>query len=254
MSILPWRRTTAPPMLPGGGTGTGQALIVLHEQIPSHIPSVFFTARIDGTWRSKKTETPDHSHPAAVARHHLRERAADALGRYSVLHPDAAQDAANAALTSWASHPVGLESSGTVQLSISPGDRDLAEEHLRRQRAIDLDHEDERHRLVHLQRVLADPDLRRVWWIAKFPDRHNELPSLTAQLQGLPLPHQAGGDDIRSDIRHFTDRLVDALHTPQQREIFLKVLTQTLHTLGHHDLHTTATHWQTLNEPGSAPA
>ncbi|QDN74659.1 hypothetical protein FNV64_02055 [Streptomyces sp. S1A1-7] len=226
---------------------------MLREQIASHIPSVFFTVRIDGAWRTKDTGAPGHLRPATLAGHHLRQRAADVLGQHSVLRLDAAQGSVNAALMSWTGPDAGLETTGAVQLTTSPDDHALAEEHLRRQRAIDLDHADERHRLDHLQRVLADPDLRRVWWMAQFPHRHSELSSLATHLGDLSLPHETGGDNIRGDIRRFTDRLLDTLHTPQQREVFLKVLAQTLHTLGHHELHTTATRWQTANEPGSTP-
>ncbi|MFP1629770.1 hypothetical protein ACLB9X_32465 [Streptomyces sp. 5K101] len=225
------------------------------ERMPSHIASVFFTARINGAWRPAPGQAaPEHHNPAALASHHLRQHIAPVLRRHSVLDPAAARDAANTALARWLPAIDGLEVTGSVQLTISPQDRDLAEEHSRRQQAINLEHEDELHRLAHLQRVLADPDLRRVWWIAQYPDRHEDLTPLAEALKGLPPPHETTDDGIRGDVRRFADRLLTTLHTPQQREVFLQALTQTLHTLGHHDLKTTAARWQADNAPGRPPA
>ena len=61
-------------------------------------------------------------------------------------------------------------------------------------------------------------------------------------------------DDLRGDIRRFTDQLVTALHTPQQREVFLQALVQSLRTLGQNNLATTAARWHSPHEPGSTPA
>ncbi|MGW7359970.1 hypothetical protein ACWGI0_25900 [Streptomyces sp. NPDC054802] len=222
--------------------------------MPSHIASVCFTARIDGAWRPAPGQAPDHHDPAALAGHHLRQRLAPVLRRHSVHAPAAARDAANAALARWLPATDGLEVTGSVQLTVSARDRDLAEEHARRQQVTDLENEDAMRRLAHLQRVLADPDLRRVWWIAQYPDRHEDLTSLEQALKDLPLPHETTDDGIRGDVRRFADRLLTTLRTPQQREVFLQALTQALHTLGHHDLKITAAHWQADNAPGSPPA
>lgn len=222
--------------------------------MPSHIASVFFTVRIDGAWRPTPEQALDHHDPGALAGHQLRQHLAPVLRRHSVLDPAAARDAANTALARWLPATAGLEITGSVQLTVSAPGHALAEEHARRQQAADLEHEDEMRRLAHLQRVLADPDLRRVWWIAQYPDRHQDLTPLKEALNGLPLPHETTDDGIRSDIRRFTDRLLTTLHTPQQREVFLQALTQVLHTLGHHGLKSTATHWQADNAPGSPPA
>jgi hypothetical protein len=204
---------------------------------------VFFTARIDGAWRPAPGQAaPDYHDPDALAGHHLR--------RHSVLDPAAARDAANTALARWLPATDRLEVTGSVQLTVSARDCDLAEEHSRRQQATDLEHEDGMRRLAHLQRVLADPDLRQVWWIAQYPDRHEDLTSLEQALRDLPPPHETTDDGIRGDVRRFADRLLTTLHTPQQREVFL----QALHTLGHHDLKTTAAHWQADNAPGRPPA
>ncbi|MEV0374673.1 hypothetical protein AB0I10_33645 [Streptomyces sp. NPDC050636] len=252
MSILPWRRR-ARSVPAAAGTDMAHPL-VMSERMPSHIASVYFTVRVNGAWRPTHDEALDHQEPAALARHHLRQNIARVLCRHSVLHLAAAQDAANTALMRWLRPAAGLEVTGAVALTASAHDRDLAEENARRQQTADLEHEDELRRLAHLQRVLADPDLRRVWWIAQYPDRHSDLEDLATNLEGLPLPQESPDDDIRGDIRRFTDRLYAALHTPQQREVFLKALTQTLHTLGHHDLTAMAAHWQTHSEPGSTPA
>ncbi|MET8012869.1 hypothetical protein ABZU86_13515 [Streptomyces sp. NPDC005271] len=224
------------------------------ERMPSHIASVFFTVSVDGAWRPTPEQALDHSEPGAIAGHHLRQHLAPVLRRHSVLNPAAARDAANTALARWLPAVAGLEISGSVQLTVSARDRELAQEHMRRQQAADLEQEDEMRHLAHLQRVLADPDLRRVWWIAQYPDRHEDLTRLADALKDLPLPQEARDDGIRGDIRRFTDRLLTTLHTPEQREVLLQALTQALHTLGHHDLKTTATHWQADNTPGSPPA
>ncbi|WP_435218651.1 hypothetical protein [Streptomyces sp. bgisy034] len=106
------------------------------------------------------------------------------------------------------------------------------QEHARRRQATDLEHGNELHRLAQLQQVLTDPDLRRMWWIARFPERFKDLKPLAEELDGLPAPQGAQDDDLRGDIRRLTDQLVTALQTPQQREVFLRVLVQTFQALG----------------------
>ncbi|MEV5434118.1 hypothetical protein [Streptomyces sp. NPDC052701] len=254
MNILPRRRkdTRSAPEEPG--TEAGYPLTLSGERIPSHIASVFFTVRIDGVWRLMHDAPLDHHDPTTLARHHLRQEAARVLGRYSVLQLAAAQDAANTTVMRWHRPAAGLEVTGAVQLAATARDRDLAEEHARRQQASDLEHEDQRRRLAHLQQVLADPDLRRVWWMDRFPDRYTELTALAEKLKSLPLPHEPGNDDTHSDIQRFTDQFLTALHTPQQRELFLRVLSQTLTALGQHDLATATAHWHIHTDPGRAPA
>ncbi|MFD6279484.1 hypothetical protein ACFWFI_28545 [Streptomyces sp. NPDC060209] len=222
------------------------------ERIASHLASVFFTARINGSWRRPSTPAPDHQAPAALARDHLRRKAEHAVRPYSVLDVGAAQDAANAALAHWG-RVSGLEATGAVELHVTAHDRGLAEEHARRQQAADLDHEENLYRLAQLQRVLANPDLRRVWWIARFPDRFNDIQGLTAALENLPQPHEPMDDDLRGDVRRFTDQLFTDLHTPQQREVFLQAFVQTLNILGQHDLQATAAQWLAPEAPGSQP-
>ncbi|MFJ5064585.1 hypothetical protein ACIP96_34840 [Streptomyces nigra] len=188
------------------------------------------------------------------AREYLRRQAAGILCRYSVLDLAAAHDATNSSLAQRGCPMPGLEVSGTAELSVAAADRALADEHARRQRAADLEHGEELHRLAHLQQVLADPDLRRVWWMAQFPDRFNDLDNLALALKGLPAPQAAQDNDLRGDIRRFTDDLVTTLHTPQQREVFVQALVQTLTALGHHHLTTAAALRHRPHDPGSTPA
>lgn len=226
--------------------------LALHgERLASRIPSVFFTANVSGSWRHVGAVTP-HQDPAALARDHLRRQAAQAVREYSVLDAAAAQDAANAAL---AQPPRGcpLGITGSVHLEVTDLDRGLAEEHARRKQTADLDHEEETYRLAHLQRILADEDLRRVWWIARFPDRFTDLERIKTALDGLPSRTEPADDDLRGDIKTFTDRLVTALHTPEQREVFLHALVQTLTIVGHHNLASDAARWCTAHDPGSPP-
>ncbi|WP_101257273.1 hypothetical protein [Streptomyces barkulensis] len=253
MSILPWRRTARPALLLSDSE-TAHPLVMSGERMPSRIPSVFFTVRIDGAWRPRQDEMPGHHDPATLARHHLRHGADRVLSSYSVLDRAAAQDAANTAMARWHSPAAGLEVIGSVQLAVSAQDRELAEEHTRRHQNIDLEHEAEMRRLTHLQRVLADPNLRRMWWINQFPDRFDQLSDLVKELGDLPAPCEREDDGTRGDIRRFIDQLVTATDTPEQRDLFLKALIHALHVLGHHDLKTTAAQWQTQHEPGSTPA
>ncbi|MFE2716962.1 hypothetical protein ACFXKI_34660 [Streptomyces mirabilis] len=235
-------------------TDTAHPLILSGERMASCISSVCFTVRITGSWRWTHAGPVDHDDPAVQARDHLRRQAAKVLCRHSVVDLAAAQDSANSALMQWSRPASGLEVAGAVELDVPAADRGLAEEHARRQQAVDLEHGEEMHRLAHLQRVLADRDLRRVWWVARFPDRINELDGLETALEGLPLPQEAQDDDLRGDIRRLTDQLVTALHTPQQREVFLHALVQTLQTLGQHNLATAAALWHSPHDPGSTPA
>ena len=224
--------------------------------MPSHIPSLFFTVEIDGKWQLTEDRLSSYRDPATFARHHLRREVARVLAGHSVLHVAAAQDAVNTAIGQPMRPISGIEVTGSAHLTVMPEDRKLAEDLLRRQRALDLEHEEEMYRLAHLQRVLADSDLRCIWWLARFPDRLGEVAQLESALKDLPLPHVRDSDEdgIRSDVRRFTDQFLEAMHTPQQREVFLKALTQTLHVLGHRELKTAAAQWQNPHEPGSTPA
>ncbi|WP_073502808.1 hypothetical protein [Actinacidiphila paucisporea] len=225
------------------------------ERMASCISSVRFTVRITGSWQwTHPDDTGRQGDLALPAREHLRRQAAGILCRHSVLDLAAAHDAINSGLSRIGCAMPGLEVSGMAELSVAAADRALAEEHDRRQQAADLEHGEELHRLAQLQQVLADPDLRRVWWMAQFPDRFNDLGSLAEVLGGLPAPQEAQDDDLRGDVRRLTDGLVTALHTPQQREVFLQALVQTLTALGHHHLTTAAVLQHRPHDPGSTPA
>ncbi|MEV7863725.1 hypothetical protein AB0O86_34275 [Streptomyces hirsutus] len=254
MSLLPWRRNDAQPSPSGTDVEATYLLTMRGEQMVSHLTGVLFSVRIDGAWRWTHTDPPTHHDPAAAARNHLRRQAARILRRHSVLNLPAAQDSVNTVLSKWSCPLAGLEAGGTAHLDVSAHDRGLAEEHSRRQQATDLAHEAELHRLTQLQQILADRDLRRVWWIAQFPDRFAECDALADALQGLSSPHEAEEDGIRDDIRRFTDKLLTDLHTPQQREVFLTALIRTLHALGHDELKTAATHFQSQPATGSETA
>lgn len=219
----------------------------------SHISSVFFTVRITGRWRWTSPGDTGRGDLAALTRAHLRRQAAGILCRHSVLALAAAHDATNSLLHRGYPMP-GLEVSGTTEPSVTAADRALAEEHARRQQAAGLEHAEELHRLTQLQRVLADPGLRRVWWMAQFPDRFNDLDKLAQALKGLPAPQELQDDDLRGGIRRFTDGLVTTLHTQQQREAFVQTLVQTLTALGHQRLATAAVLRHRPHDPGSTLA
>ncbi|MGW8993908.1 hypothetical protein ACWGRF_28810 [Streptomyces zhihengii] len=256
MTFLPWRRRT--PALPAPRAADAQEachpLVLRDERMTSRLKAVCFTVRIDGAWNWTRPDSPELHDPAATARDHLRRHTAKVLRQHSVLDLAAAQDAVNAALSQWSCVAPGLRCIGGARLEAAPRDRNLAQEHACRQQTLSLAHEEELDCLAHLQHVLADPDLRRVWWIAQFPDRFDDLQALAAALKGLPPPREAESDGIRSDILRFTEQLITDLHTPQQREIFLQALVQTLQTLGHHSLKNAADRWRTPPETGSTPS
>ncbi|MFF3350644.1 hypothetical protein [Streptomyces sp. NPDC002779] len=225
-----------------------------NERMASRIGSVYFTVRITGSWQWTHPGDTGQGDLAMPAREHLRRQATEILCRHSVLDLAAAHDAINSSLTRSGCPMPGLEVSGKAELSAAAADRALAEEHARRQQAADLEHGEELHRLAQLQQVLADPDLRRVWWMAQFPDRFNDLDNLAQALKGLPTPQAAQHNNLRGDIRRFTDNLVTTLHTPQQREVFVQALVQTLTVLGHHHLATAAARHHRPQDPGSTSA
>ncbi|MFF7647084.1 hypothetical protein [Streptomyces canus] len=216
---------------------------------------VLFSVRITGAWRRSPASAPHHHEPAAVARDYLRRQTASVLRQHCVLNLPAAEDATNTAIGSWICPMEGLEVTGTVHLGTTAHDCALAQEHVRRRQAADLAHEAELHRLTHLQTLLANRDLRRVWWIAQYPDRFSECDALEKVLQDLPSPQDAEAeeDGIRRDIRRFTDKLLTDLHAPQQRDLFLTALIQTLRALGHDELTAAAAAFQSRPAPRSAP-
>ncbi|MFF9788601.1 hypothetical protein [Streptomyces nigrescens] len=220
------------------------------------MPSVFFTVTIDGSWQIPEDTTPPHSDLAGLARHHLREHARHTLAGYSVLDVTAAQDAVNSTLSQPLEPLVPLTTQGMAQLTVSDHDRALAQEHVRKEQLGDLDREETRRRIAFLQRVLADPDQRSVWWIDQYPDRLAELGLLNEKAGTIQPPRETSPNVLRDEVVRFIDQLLNDIRTPQQREIFLRALTQTLQTIGTDELHRTATHWLTAisrqTESGSA--
>ncbi|MFZ4267550.1 hypothetical protein [Streptomyces arboris] len=205
---------------------------------------MFFTVHIDGSWQLAEIGPKDRRDPTVLARHHLRECTRRALTRHTVLERAAAQDAVNLAIA----HTTGPEGDalavgGIADLTVTEADLALAEEHLRREQLGDLDRGDEHRRLIFRQRILADPDLRPVWWIDQYPERINELERLDTAVQGLRPPRGLDHGVLRDEIVRFIDHLLTDIRTPHQREIFLRALTQTLHTLGSTELRQTAATW-----------
>ncbi|MFI9723785.1 hypothetical protein ACIHFE_29695 [Streptomyces sp. NPDC052396] len=236
-------RSGPPPAAPGPAAAPEAAgpkgTVELHdERLPSCIRSVFFTTHIDGFWYA-----PDSECHAARARHDLRECARHTLSGYSVFELTAAQYAVNLAIAR-PLRPTGrFTAYGTARLTVDDADRDLAEEHLHRERSTELEQRDAHRRLVFLQRLLADSDLRLVWWIDQHPDRISDLPQLVKETKDLKPPRDSDHDVLRGEVVRFVDQLLTDMRTPQQREVFLRALTQALHTLGSTELQQTAATW-----------
>ncbi|MFF3373516.1 hypothetical protein ACFYXF_11270 [Streptomyces sp. NPDC002680] len=251
-------RQPGPPSAPARvaavpATGpTENLLLIKDERMPSRVSSVHFTVRIDGAWQPLGDTPPPHGDPSSFARHHLRAHTARILRRHSVLETPAAQDAVNATIARpWSPEP-WLVTRGVVLLAVTGTDQDLAEEHLRRAQHGDLDREETNRRVDFLQLILSDPDRRAVWWIDQYPDRLGELAQLSKAVADLKPPRDSTHDGLHAEVTRFVDQLLTDLHTPHQREIFLRALTQTLRTLGSTDLQTTAARWLSghLTEPG----
>jgi hypothetical protein len=200
-------------------------------------------------WRATTKDGLQHNDPEAVARHHLRENARRVLADFAVLEVVAAQDAVNAVIGSWSATGAGLDVRGSAVLAVPPEDLDLAKEHLRTGRTGDLQRMETLRDITFLQQILADQDQRIVWWITHHPDRLEELASLNSQLAGLRPPSGLARDELRSQVIHFIDRMTAELHTPQQREMFIRALARALQVLGNSELQRTAEAWLTTTMP-----
>ncbi|MFE2557920.1 hypothetical protein ACFXGT_18235 [Streptomyces sp. NPDC059352] len=248
MSLFARRRGRPEPPPAASGQAapspTAATVELCGERLPSRVPSVFFIVHIDGSWyvEGAGSEEP-YGDPAVRARSQLRERAGQTLTHYTVLERAAAQDAVNQAIARPLNPVTGFTASGIAELFVDDGDRSLALEHLRREQEGDLQRHDAHRHLVFLQRVFADPDLRRVWWIDQHPDRIGDLSALKAALEDLRAPHDSDRDTLRDEIGRFIDQLLDDFRSPEQREVLLRALTQTLRTLGSSDLQKTAASW-----------
>ncbi|MGE7389361.1 hypothetical protein ACQKM2_28200 [Streptomyces sp. NPDC004126] len=210
------------------------------------MPSIFFTAHIHGSWQVPEEgphEQLDSVALPARARHALRERARRTLSRYSVLELPAAQDDVNLAMARPIQPAGGFTAYGSARLTVDEGDRNVAHEHLRRAQLTDLEQQDAQRRLVFLQGLLANPDLRRVWWIDRHPDRLDALQDLEERVKDLRAPHDTDRDAVRGEVIRFVDQMLTDMRTPQQREVLLRALTQSLHALGSTELQQTAATW-----------
>ncbi|WDM15146.1 hypothetical protein J3S85_28710 [Streptomyces lavenduligriseus] len=235
---------------------TGRHLLIEDEHMPSRMTGVHFTVRIEGAWHPLDDTPAGHHAPAALARHHLREHTARILRRYSVLELPAARDAVNATIARPMSPEPWLETRGTAHLTVAAADRTLAEEHLRRAQQGALEREETHRRIAFLQAILSDPDQRVAWWIDQYPERLSELVQLSTAVKDLRPPRDSARDGLDAEVVWFVEQLLTDLHTPHQREVFLRALTQTLRTLGSTDLQNVAGRWlSTLDtQPGADTA
>ncbi|WP_181793298.1 hypothetical protein [Streptomyces sp. WELS2] len=215
-----------------------------------------FTVRIEGTWHPLGDTSAGHHAPAALARHHLREHTARILRHHSVLGLLAARDAVNATIAHPMSPEPWPETRGTAHLTVADADRNLAEEHLRRAQQGALEREETHRRIAFLQAILSDPDQRVAWWIDQYPERLGELAQLSTAVKDPRPPRDSTRDGLHAEAAWFAEQLLADLHTPHQREIFLRALTQTLRTLGSTDLQNMASRWlSTLDtQPGADTA
>lgn len=232
-----------------GGPRKG-GFVLYDELISSCISSINFTVKIDGEWNLHEDVPLDHHDPDALCRHYIREQVSHILLRYSVLDVNAAQDAVNVFIARPFRPMLGVTANGSVQLAVRRRDRMLALDHLRTEQRGDVERQEIRRRLVFMQGILSDPDLSRVWWVDRYPDRLSDLETLEKHTGDLRPPFDAIRDDLRAEVSRFVDQLLADIHTPQQREIFLRALTQTLQNLGSPELQKTASHWlRALRDP-----
>ncbi|WP_406426393.1 hypothetical protein [Streptomyces sp. NBC_00147] len=256
MSLFARRRREPSPSLAPAGRGADPAtpaseqhVLVDAERLPSRIPTIHFTVSIEGTWDLLDDGPHEHHAPSALARHHLREHAARALRHHTVLEIPAGEDAVNTVIARPLSPEPWLVMHGTAHLTVSDMDRTLAEEHLRQAQHGDLERQETSRRIAFLQAILSDPDQRTVWWIDQYPNRLGELTQMTEAVKDLNPPHDATRDSVRDEVARFVDQLLTDIRTPQQREVFLRALTQTLRALGSSELRSTANRWLSAVAP-----
>ncbi|MBU6529583.1 hypothetical protein [Streptomyces mayonensis] len=130
----------------------------------------------------------------------------------------------------------GLTVHGEAWLTLTDADLSIAEEHLKRTQHGDLEREEMRHRIDFLRSVLSDPDQRTVWWIDQYPERLAELHQVQEATAGVTPPRDHTHNTVEDEVARFVDQLLAEMRTPQQREVFLRALTQTLRALGSTDL------------------
>ncbi|MEU6485821.1 hypothetical protein [Streptomyces sp. NPDC046887] len=241
--------TATAPVTPEAGT----PFSLRDEHIPSRVPSLHFAVAINGTWNLDDGSPLQHHAPDSLARNHLREHAARILRRHTVLAIPAARDAVNAVIARPLAPEPGLTVHGMACLTVSDADQALAQEHLRRAQQGDLGREETRRRIDFLRAVLSDPDQRTVWWIDQYPERLAELKQVQDAVRGLTPPRDSTRDTVEDEVARFVDQLLAEMRTPQQREVLLRALTQTLRALGSTDLQNAATRWMPSahTEPGA---
>jgi hypothetical protein len=221
--------------------------------MPSRLPSLHFTVVLEGTWQLDDSVALQHHAPEAIARTHLREHIGRVLRRHTVHALPAAQDAVNAVIARPLCPEQGLLVHGTAHLTLSDEDRATADEHLRRSRQGDLEQEETRQRLAFLRSVLSDPSQRMVWWVDRFPGQIKELAAVDSALGSLTPPPADAHTTVQDEAARFVDRLFAEMHTPQQREVFVRALARTVEALASIDLQAAATRWLSArtDEPGA---
>ncbi|MEV7111123.1 gluconate 2-dehydrogenase subunit 3 family protein [Streptomyces anulatus] len=250
MSLFARRRSAPGPSPSTRDTATalttieaGIAFGLRDERMPSRIPTLHFTVSVNGTWSLDGNAPPLHHAPDSLARIHLREQAARILRRHTVLAIPAAQDAVNAVIARPLTPEPWLTVHGMACLTVSDADRALAEEHLRRAQHGDLEREETRRRIGFLRAILSDPDQRTAWWIDQYPERLAEMELMTAAVKTVTPPRDSASGTVEEEVARFVDQLLAEMRTPQQREVFLRALTQTLSALGSNDLRAAAARW-----------
>ncbi|MFG3430371.1 hypothetical protein [Streptomyces californicus] len=235
----------AAPITPEAGT----PFTLSDEHLPSRIPTLRFTISVNGTWTLANHTPLEHHAPNTIARNHIREHAARILRRHTILAIPAAQDAVNAVIGRRLSPQPGLTVSGTAALTVSDTDHALAQEHLRHAQRGDLEREEIRRRITFLRNVLSDPAQLTVWWIDQYPERLTELAQVQEAVRAVTPSHDSEQATVEDEVAWFVDQLLAEMRTPQQREVFLRALTQTLHALGSTGLQNAAARWLPSSRP-----
>lgn len=235
----------------------GITLPPIVEPARSSVPGLHFTLRLDGFWRPYDGDIPDHLALAALARHHLRERACAVLQRYTLDDTAAARDAVNTKIGRWTDPGIGIELRGIASLSLTRAERRAVRRWRRERDAVDLAHHQQLYEITRLRGILTDPQLRTVWLLDRHPDKPGLLdrfadPSVLTPARSL----ETSQEELRVAVTRFVDDLLEAVRTPEQKEVFLKVLLRALQEFGTPDLHARALRWQqsTLSPPAAEAA
>lgn len=181
--------------------------------LPSALRPLRFTATVTAWWHGRQP----HPDPPQLVRGWLGELARTVETR-SVLEVERAEAELNWRLAQ--SVPLYCPAvsivRAVVRLTVSPGDRLLAEDHaeqLRREAVAQLRRVHELAELRYLrERIFSDPGMARTWWLYKNPARLSELPGLDGQFHYLV---EATGTDtiaqLARSIAMVAVKLVDKL-------------------------------------------